>query len=671
MASTTEEKKESNPRGPWLRIIHISEYFLCFAAHALLDHVLTYLYILYPLHTFRFTLDDVYELENFSHFKTLVDTNTGQADATIVVLAGDFLAPSLLSSLDKGRGMVDCMNYSGVTHVCFGNHETDVPMNDLKLHIAKNSNFRWINTNMRELDDKLGVTTLPHDVIQVSNGISTRKVGLLGLLTEDPSVYRPGVFAGSTIQPIIECTQQYMSSVMSGLDLDLIIPLTHQRMNDDREFMKKFSKEFPLVLGGHDHEIYDETVEGCRCIKTGMDGNHTAIHDIVWTDNDDDDDKVPSIKVQIIPTKSCPADPAMARRVQGHERILEELDRAKLFRFQDWLGKSKCKNEITVDSDPTTTLFSTKDNRLGHDNGTRVFATILRMGMRCDCGLMNAGNIRGGKTYAESDEWFTWSDLKAEIPFGVGMTAVYLPGQLIEDLINESREKARQSPPVTSGGYIQTCDHIDFDEASQKVISIHGEPFDPSRQYLTSFPANWLEGMDHHNVLLEWAKGTPYENTKASSARPCKEVIVEVFSALLWLEIGTFEDLDLNRDGFITRDEIHTAAVAHYGDDVADLVVDNVFSVADCDGDGRISLVDMMIVKYVAEDMHSHVATHEEIEMMQKVAAETLDKHPSDADVRQCMMHLKEVLDMNSDGKITRQESMDIIGEVKRRSLLM
>jgi 2',3'-cyclic-nucleotide 2'-phosphodiesterase (5'-nucleotidase family) len=39
---------------------------------------------------------------------------------TAVVLAGDFLAPSLLSSLDSGRGMVDVMNDVGIEFVCFG-----------------------------------------------------------------------------------------------------------------------------------------------------------------------------------------------------------------------------------------------------------------------------------------------------------------------------------------------------------------------------------------------------------------------------------------------------------------------------------------------------------------------------------------------------------------------
>jgi 2',3'-cyclic-nucleotide 2'-phosphodiesterase (5'-nucleotidase family) len=67
-------------------------------------------------------INDVYELQNFPSFKTLVDEKSQGPDKTLVILAGDFLAPSLLSSLDKGRGMVDTMMACGITHVCFGNH---------------------------------------------------------------------------------------------------------------------------------------------------------------------------------------------------------------------------------------------------------------------------------------------------------------------------------------------------------------------------------------------------------------------------------------------------------------------------------------------------------------------------------------------------------------------
>ena len=63
-----------------------------------------------------FQVNDVYELDLFPNLKTLIDSNKGEADHVLVVMAGDFLGPSLLSSLDKGRGMVDTMMMCGFTH---------------------------------------------------------------------------------------------------------------------------------------------------------------------------------------------------------------------------------------------------------------------------------------------------------------------------------------------------------------------------------------------------------------------------------------------------------------------------------------------------------------------------------------------------------------------------
>ena len=177
--------------------------------------------------------------------------------------------------------------------------------------------------------------------------------------------------------------------------------------------------------------------------------------------------------------------------------------------------------------------------------------------------------------------------------------------------------------------------------------------------------------MDHHIPLLEWAKGTPYENAKESSSKPIKEVIVELFAALLWSEMGCFDTLDVNGDGFITRNELRPRAAEIFGDDVADFVVENFFSVADCDGDGRITPVDMMIVKYVASDMTNHVATDEEVETLQKVAAETLGKHPSHIEVQNVMKILMDILGVPKNGKITRKEAMNAIGTIRRRSLLL
>lgn len=79
-------------------------------------------------------VNDVYMLENLPRLKSLVEhhATTQPADRYIVTLAGDFVAPSILASLDKGVGMVDCLNAIPVTHVAFGNHEDDVGTGELR-----------------------------------------------------------------------------------------------------------------------------------------------------------------------------------------------------------------------------------------------------------------------------------------------------------------------------------------------------------------------------------------------------------------------------------------------------------------------------------------------------------------------------------------------------------
>jgi 5'-nucleotidase len=359
-----------------------------------------------------FQVNDVYELENFPSFKTLVDSNRGDADQVLIVLAGDFLGPSLLSSLDKGRGMVDAMMMCGFTHVCFGNHETDIPSDAIADRVLQ-SDFVWLNTNMRNLDDKLDVETTPHDIVKVSNGSHSKKVGLLGLLTEDPSLYRPGSFAGATIDPVLECTEVYLKDQMPK-DCDLIIPLTHQRMPADRDFATKFTGEtFPLIIGGHDHDAYDEICSGSRIYKCGHDAQSTGIIDITWDIVDGVIADKPSIEAQLVDTTSYEPDPDVEKRVLAHLHILEELNKAKLFRFENW---------ISVEEEGT--IFVTEKNRVGPSNGTTVLTSILRMGMRAQCCIVNAGTVRGNKIYdPKNHEWFSWSDLKTEIPFPTEMVS--------------------------------------------------------------------------------------------------------------------------------------------------------------------------------------------------------------------------------------------------------
>ena len=123
-----------------------------------------------------------------------------------VTLGGDFLAPSLLSSLDQGQSMVQALNAVPVDVVCFGNHESDVSYTALQRRIKEFKGV-WLNSNMP------GFPNLPHSHTLTVNapgrGGSSRSIGFLGFLIGGgrfASTYRKGAFGGhaDSIVPVLD-----------------------------------------------------------------------------------------------------------------------------------------------------------------------------------------------------------------------------------------------------------------------------------------------------------------------------------------------------------------------------------------------------------------------------------------------------------------------------------
>ena len=64
--------------------------------------------------------------------------------------------------------------------------------------------------------------------MQVEGGGRIRKVALLGLLTEDPNLYREGAWGGATIDPVASTAAKMKEMLQKEHNVDLVIPMTHQ-----------------------------------------------------------------------------------------------------------------------------------------------------------------------------------------------------------------------------------------------------------------------------------------------------------------------------------------------------------------------------------------------------------------------------------------------------------
>jgi 2',3'-cyclic-nucleotide 2'-phosphodiesterase (5'-nucleotidase family) len=171
---------------------------------------------------------------------------------------GDFLAPSCLGRLSRGRHMVETFNCLGVDYVKFGNHEFEQkPLTPATLadNIMR-SNFTWLCANFAAEAPELkalvaaGDKVKTHEVIRLADGLA---VVLFGMTL-------PGTYAGygAASKPIDE-TRGVIDRIrrsdpgLGGSYEPMFVAMTHQDAADD----KKMGAQYPellLIMGGHDHD---------------------------------------------------------------------------------------------------------------------------------------------------------------------------------------------------------------------------------------------------------------------------------------------------------------------------------------------------------------------------------------------------------------------------------
>ena len=203
----------------------------------------------------------------------------GEARVQLCV-AGDFLAPSCISKHFHGKQMVDVLKALKTNLVCLGNHEFDIPPEELVLRVRE-SNFQWLDTNFRFADDRLSsdAKLQPAALIPLAKDVHLVVFGLL----------YPGVFKGFgvAVDPIgetqamignLEGSAKKAGSRMGGLlvyarrmasqlakngypgfsGLAAYIALTHQDSAADRRLAETVP-DLMMVLGGHEHEVRNRT----------------------------------------------------------------------------------------------------------------------------------------------------------------------------------------------------------------------------------------------------------------------------------------------------------------------------------------------------------------------------------------------------------------------------
>jgi 2',3'-cyclic-nucleotide 2'-phosphodiesterase (5'-nucleotidase family) len=185
---------------------------------------------------------------------------------TYLVMAGDFLSPSVYNSLVhegkriRGKQMVEVMNAAGMDLVIFGNHEFDFSESDFFERINESS-FQWIASNtlhyvkdaiipFEKTTGNFSVPVPEYIIMRLKDNDGTSaNIGIIGLtISVNKAEYV------SYTDPLTTAKKIYNRIKDS---VDAFVAITHQFVSDD----KKLAAEIPgitVILGGHEQMIFEK-----------------------------------------------------------------------------------------------------------------------------------------------------------------------------------------------------------------------------------------------------------------------------------------------------------------------------------------------------------------------------------------------------------------------------
>ena len=203
-------------------------------------------------------------------------------------------------------------------------------------------------------------------------------------------------------------------------------------------------------------------------------------------------------------------------------------------------------------------------------------------------------------------------DLVQELPFNTALVSVPLPGSVIAASILHSRHyvtanptAAAENPTNLPGGYLQTDDKIVFNSQTNDVTHIAGELFIADKLYLCAVPYyHLIEGLDDIKPLYEYAQQqiqlkNSFFLINQELAQETKQIIINYYSKFILFNILTkvsFEDIDVDHSGSISKEELLLLADKYHMREVGELLVDALMSAADINGDGSIDKNDIQLL---------------------------------------------------------------------------
>eukprot|EP01062_Namystynia_karyoxenos_P003914 TRINITY_DN1137_c1_g1_i1.p1 TRINITY_DN1137_c1_g1~~TRINITY_DN1137_c1_g1_i1.p1 ORF type:complete len:1726 (+),score=510.42 TRINITY_DN1137_c1_g1_i1:103-5280(+) len=406
----------------------------------------------------------------------------------LVLFSGDFVGPSLMSVITRGKQMVDCMNFIGTHFGCFGNHEFDFGLRNFERvihgytqgeYIFAGSQTQWLSTNIDGADGLPLANTLREKLISW-NGI---RIGLIGLC-ENWLPHCPRLAKGEACYADIFEVGEEVAKSLKNRGAEIVLALTHNRLAQDKEVTAR-CPSIDLLLGGHDH-FYKKDLSN-RLVKSGEEFQWMSEITITVPDVDAEGTKVPPL----INCKSHAISSELPENMLMNKLVLRYGEK-----MTEKMGKPVGRTTVSLDSTEEACRFQE-----GHL--TNFLADVMEDETGCDCAVIGGAAVSGKSVLRPGV--ITIGDIFNWFPHETKVQTVEMTGAMLDRMLNVSvREVPEEAPsfphPSRSLSFSLNClvhPPIVTD------VRVKGEPVDPEGLYTVALTDFVAAGKERFKFIIQ------------------------------------------------------------------------------------------------------------------------------------------------------------------------
>ncbi len=434
-------------------------------------------------------VNDVYEIAPLSdgqyggmaRVAHISDSIKKQFPNSYLVMAGDFLNPSLLGTLKvdgkrvKGKQMIEVMNAMKFDLATFGNHEFDLSEEELQERLNE-SDFEWISANVFQ---KKGDNIKSFYRIQNGDSIRIPETIFYDIEIGEEYPLRMGFYSVTVnSNPVeyvyyadyaLEARSAYTALQQSNSDI--IIGLTHLEIGEDILVAENLP-ETDLIMGGHEHTNMKVPAGNTYITKADANAKTIYVHTLTYNKKTEQLTKDSQL-VEI--NQKVPSLPKVKTIVDRWEAILNTEIKQVIDNPDEIIYTTK------IPLDATDTSGRSMQTNVGN---IITEAMAKSFDQPAEIALVNGGSFRlDDKLNGD----ITSIDVFRILPFGGNVQRVEMTGTLLKEVLDYGEISSG------TGAYLQ---RYKVSKSDKDEWLIHSKPLQLDTIYTVAISDFLLKGFD-------------------------------------------------------------------------------------------------------------------------------------------------------------------------------